>query len=87
MTWLTLAGIASQASWWSYLGIAAIGGASLWSFVDSRRPGNCRAEMIREARLRERPAFLRVATSLVGIALAAGTLYGLHVMTAALATG
>jgi SAM-dependent methyltransferase len=87
MTWLTLAGIAPHASWWSYLGIATIGAASIWSFIDSRRPGNCRAEMIREARLRERPASLRIATSLAGIALAVGALYGLHVMTAALATG
>jgi hypothetical protein len=67
--------------WWSYLGVAGLVAASVWSFVLARRPGDCAVEMVRDAQLREQrgtPArrFMRGALA-SGIVIVA--LYGLHV--------
>ena len=55
ITGVALAGIVPGAlGYAAYLGVAAVVGASLWSFVLARRPGDCLQEMIFEARLRGR---------------------------------
>jgi SAM-dependent methyltransferase len=55
ITGVALAGIVPGAlGYGAYLGVAAVVGASVWSFVLARRPGDCLQEMIFEARLRGR---------------------------------
>ena len=61
--------------WWSYLGVAGLVGASLWSFFLGRLPGNCVVEMAREAHWHER--FGSPAERLAIGTLVAPTLYGL----------
>jgi ubiquinone/menaquinone biosynthesis C-methylase UbiE len=80
-TWVAIVGIAPVMGWWSYLGVAGLVAASVWSFVLARRPGDCAVEMVRDAQLREQrgtPArrFMRGALA-SGIVIVA--LYGLHV--------
>ena len=79
-TWLALAGIAPRLGWWSYLGVAGVVLASLWSFALGRNPDNCLIEMRYEAKRREirRPPAQRVATGIVSAAMVAATLYGLY---------
>jgi SAM-dependent methyltransferase len=80
-TWIALLGLAPGAlALWSYAGIAGVVGASVWSFLATRRPGNCLDEMIRDAQLRERRGSL--ARRRVNAAVAAGlilvSLYGMY---------
>lgn len=79
-TWLAVVGIAPRLGWWSYLGVAAVAVASIWSFVLGREPGACLAEMRYEAhRLQERPLAVRRFTLGAGTMLvAAFVLYGLY---------
>jgi hypothetical protein len=78
--WLSLVEIFPFMGWWSHLGVAAIVGASLWSYRLARQPGSCATEMLREARMRERrgPAARRLATATAAAAIVAGSLYGLY---------
>ena len=77
-TWLALARIAPPAvGFSSYLGVAAVVAASVWSFILARRPGNCLDEMIVEARLRERRGRPGRRLALGTLSAAAG-LYGLY---------
>jgi len=79
-TWLALVGIFPFLGWWSYLGVAALIGASGWSYMLARQPGSCLEEIRIEARALERAGspLRRVLTaSLAGI-LVAASLYGLY---------
>jgi hypothetical protein len=79
-TWLSLVGIAPSIWWWPYIGIAGLVGASLWSFVLGRRPGDCLNEMIREAQFRQRRGSVArrmVAGALTSVVVLA-MLYGLY---------
>lgn len=87
--WISLAEIFPFMWWLPYLGIAGLVGASVWSFMLARRPGNCVEEMILEARLREQrgsPA-RRAATGMLTAVIVVATLYGLHLSVSGLATG
>ena len=88
-TWLALSGVAPALGWWSYLGVAVIVGASLWSFAIERRPRDCLDEMILEECWRERrgsPA-RRTAIAALGVALAAVSLYGVYASVNAFVPG
>jgi len=86
-TWVALVGILPALGWWSYLGVAAVVGASLWSFVLGRQPGHCVNEMIREAKWRERRGAVtqRLTTAMLSGALIVATLYGLYASVVAFA--
>lgn len=86
--WISLTEIFPFTWWWPYLGIAGLVGASVWSFILARRPGNCVDEMILEAQLRERrgPPARRVATGMLTAVIVVVTLYGLHLSVGSLAT-
>ncbi len=79
-TWLSLVGISPSIWWWPYIGIAGLVGASLWSFVLGRRPGDCLNEMIREAQLRQNRGSVarRMAVSALTSVVVLATLYGLY---------
>jgi hypothetical protein len=64
----------------SYLGVAAVVGASVWSFVLARRPGDCLDEMLVDARMRERRGTLqrRIAGGAMSVAAVVFGLYGLY---------
>jgi SAM-dependent methyltransferase len=71
-TWVALVGIVPQmVALASYAGVAGVIGASVWSFVLSRRPASCADEMVREAQLREQraPLAVRAAWSAAGVAI------------------
>lgn len=87
--WLSLVEIFPFMWWWPYLGIAGVVGASAWSFVLARRPGNCLDEMILEVQRQERrgsPERRLAIGTLVGV-LVAATLYGLHLSVSAFVAG
>jgi len=87
--WLSLVEIFPFLWWWPYMGIAALAGASAWSFILARRPGNCLDEMILEVRRQEQrgsPA-RRLATGALTGVLVLATLYGLHLSVAGVAAG
>lgn len=76
-TWIALVDVVPQmVALVSYAGVAGVVAASVWSFVLSRRPGNCVDEMVREGQLRERaaPLGVRVAWGAAGLA----TLYAMY---------
>ena len=81
MTWLALVELVPP---WlalaSYAGVAAVIGASVWSFVLSRRPGSCLAEIAREAQLREHrgPFLWRALNGALLATLGAGALYAMY---------
>lgn len=80
-TWLALVGLAAPSlALWSYAGIIAVVGASVWSFLLSRRPGSCLDEMVREAQLRERrgPPVRRMLKAALAASLVMATLYGMY---------
>jgi hypothetical protein len=80
-TWLSLVGISPSILWcWPYIGIAGLVGASLWSFVLGRRPGECFNEMIREALLRQKRGSVahRMSSGALKILVVLATLYGLY---------
>jgi arsenite methyltransferase len=79
-TWVSLVGILPALGWWSYLGVAGLVGASIWSFLLGRQPGNCVNEMIREAKSRERRGTVaaRLTITMLSGVLVAATLYGLY---------
>ncbi len=79
-TWLSLVGIVPWAGWLSYPCIAGVIGASVWSFLLGRQPGNCLEEMIFEVRQRERrgPLAQRVSIAFGTLLAVAAALYGLH---------
>jgi hypothetical protein len=80
VTWLSLAGIEPGAlGYAAYAGVAAVVGASLWSFVLARRPGDCLEEMVLDARLRERQGTLPQRLARVGAAWGA-IAFGLYVL-------
>ena len=88
-TWLSLVGVAPPAiGVSSYLGVAAVVGASVWSFVLARRPGNCLDAMLVDARARERRGTLqqRFARGALAVAVVAFGLYGLYWATYTLAS-
>jgi hypothetical protein len=85
-TWLSL-GIAPWLGWWSYLGVAVVVAASVWSFVLGRQPGACLAELRYEAGQRERrssPA-RRAVIGAAAAMLIAAMVYGFHYSVEALA--
>lgn len=87
--WLSVVGIFPFMWWWPYLGVAGVVGASMWSFVLARRPGNCLDEMILEVQRQERrgsPARRLAMGTLIGI-LVVATLYGLHLSMNVFVTG
>jgi len=88
-TWLSLVGIAVWAGWLSYLGIAGVIGASIWSFLLGREPGHCLEEMIFEVRQRERRGTLahRLGVFAISTAVVAVALYGLHLSITAFGIG
>jgi SAM-dependent methyltransferase len=80
-TWLALAGsVPAAVGMSSYLGVAAVVGASIWSFVLARRPGDCLDEMLVDARVRERRGTLqrRMARGAMSVAAVVFGLYGLY---------
>lgn len=79
-TWASLVGIYPSLGWWSYLGVAGLVAASVWSFILARRPGDCLEEMVIEAQLRDRrgPPARRFAVGAVTAVAVVATLYGLH---------
>jgi hypothetical protein len=80
-TWTALVGMAPPAvGISSYLGVAALVGASVWSFVLARRPGSCLDEMLFDARIRERQGTpqRRLARGVLSVAAVAFGLYGLY---------
>ena len=79
-TWFSLVGIFPSIWWWPYIGIAALVGASIWSFVLGRRPGDCLNEMIREAQFRQKRGSpgRRAAAGVLTSAIIAAALYGLY---------
>lgn len=79
-TWLSLVGIGPAAlGHAAYLGVAAVVGASLWSFVMARQPGGCLEEMILDARLRERRGTLTQRLARLGVAWGA-IAFGVYVL-------
>jgi len=86
-TWVALVGILPALGWWSYLGVVAVVGASLWSFVLGRQPGNCVNEMIREAKWRKRRGAMaqRLTTAMLSGVLVVAALYGLYASVVAFA--
>jgi SAM-dependent methyltransferase len=78
--WLSLVEIFPFMWWWPYLGLAGLVGASVWSFVLARRPGNCLDEMILEVQRQEGRASpaRRLTMGTVTGALVLAALYGLH---------
>lgn len=87
--WLSLVEIFPFMWWWPYLGIAGLVGASVWSFILARRPGDCVDEMILEMQRQERrgsPA-RRLAMGTATGALVLVTLYGLHLSVAGFIPG
>lgn len=79
-TWVSIVGIFPVMGWWSYLGVAGLIAASVWSFVLARRPGDCVAEMVRDAQRRSQhgsPA-RRFAINLLTGGIIIITLYGLR---------
>jgi SAM-dependent methyltransferase len=83
-TWLALVRVAPPAvGMSSYLGVAAVVAASVWSFRLARRNGDCLDEMVLEARQRAQRGspVLHIA---LGLAAAAG-IYGLYWATASFA--
>lgn len=52
-TWLALTGIYPFMAMWPHIGIACVVAASVWNYYQSRQPGNCLAEMIREEQFRQ----------------------------------
>lgn len=80
-TWMALVGMVPPAvGISSYLGVAAVVGASVWSFVLARRPGSCLDEMLIEARMRVRRGTppRQLARGVLSVAAVAGGLYGLY---------
>lgn len=80
-TWLALVGMAPPAvGISSYLGVAAVVGASVWSFVLARRRGSCLDEMLIDARMHERRGTpqQRLARGVLSVAAVAVGLYGLY---------
>ncbi len=79
-TWLSLVKIYPMPVWWSYLGVAGLVGASLWSFRLARRPGSCVDEMVREAQWRERwgSGTQRLARFMLSGLLVVAALVGLY---------
>jgi ubiquinone/menaquinone biosynthesis C-methylase UbiE len=80
-TWLALVELAPPAvAFGSYAGVAAVIGASVWSFRLSRHAGSCLDEMTREAQLRERRGPLpRRIVKVAGAAFVIlGTLYAMY---------
>jgi len=80
-TWIALLGLAPPlVALLSYAGVAGLVGASLWSFVLSRRPGSCVDEMVREAQLREQqgPLSRRLGRGAMATVLILGTLYAMY---------
>jgi hypothetical protein len=87
--WLSVVGIFPFMWWWPYLGVAGVIGASAWSFVLARRPGNCLDEMVLEVQRQERrgsPARRLAMSTLTGV-LVVATLYGLHLSVRAFVSG
>ena len=87
--WLSLVEIFPFMWWWPYVGIAGVVGASAWSFVLARRPGNCLDEMILEVRRQEQrasPARRLAIGTLAGV-LAVATLYGLYLSVSGFVAG
>ena len=87
--WLSLVEIFPFMWWWPYLGIAGLVGASVWSFILARRPGDCLEEMILEMQQEARggsPA-RRLAVGTATGALVIATLYGLHLSVAGFMPG
>jgi SAM-dependent methyltransferase len=87
--WLSLVEIFPFMWWWPYLGIAGLVGASVWSFILARRPGDCLEEMILEMQQEARggsPA-RRLAVGTATGALVIATLYGLHLSVAGFVSG
>ncbi|UCD67437.1 MAG: methyltransferase domain-containing protein [Betaproteobacteria bacterium] len=79
-TWLSILGIVPWAGWVAYPAIAGVIGASVWSYILGRQPGNCLEEMIFEVRQRERRGTLarRLAADGLAVLVASTLLYGLH---------
>lgn len=79
-TWLAVVGISPRLAWWSYLGVAAVVIASMWSFVIGRQPGACLAEMRYEARRLQMRESLsrRLIVTMFSTLTVAATLYGLY---------
>ncbi len=79
-TWFALVEIFPFMGWWPYLGVAGLIGASLWNFSLARVPGNCVAEMVREAQWRARrgSAVQRLTSAMLSGLLVAAALYGLY---------
>jgi arsenite methyltransferase len=80
-TWLSLVEVAPPAvGMSSYLGVAAVLAASVWSFRLARRPGACLDEMLIDARKREGRGTppQRFARGALGAAAVAIGLYGLY---------
>jgi len=79
-TWLALVRIFPFLGWWSYLGVAALVGASGWSYMLGRQPGSCLEEMRIEARTLGRAGspLRRVLTASLAGVLVAASLYGLY---------
>ncbi|MGH8668067.1 MAG: methyltransferase domain-containing protein, partial [Burkholderiales bacterium] len=80
-TWLAIVGLAPPSlALWSHAGVAAVVGASVWSFLRSRRPGSCLDEMVREAQLRERrgPPVRRLLNAALASSLVVATLYAMY---------
>lgn len=74
-TWLALAGGLPSLGLWSHAGLAAVVIASGWNFYQSRQPGNCLKEMIREEQLRQqRGGMLNRTVKTGATALALGAL-------------
>jgi SAM-dependent methyltransferase len=87
--WFSLVEIVPFMWWWPYVGIAGLVGASVWSFILARRPGNCLDEMILELKREERrgsPARRLAAGTVTGV-LVLATLYGLHLSVAGFIPG
>ncbi len=85
-TWISLLEIYPPAGWLAYAGVAGVVGASLWSFRLARQPGNCLAEMVREAELRaQRPPLIQRAIRAAAAGIAIGGL--LYLFYASLPTG
>ncbi len=88
-TWLALTGVFPALGWWSYLGVAAIVGASVWSFVIERRPRDCLDEMILEERWRAQRGSprRRLAGAALRLAAVAVSLYGVYASVNAFVPG
>lgn len=84
-TWASVVQVFPFMGWWPYLGIAALAGASAWSFFLARRRGSCVQEMIVDAKRHERrgSAARRLATGTLAGFLVVAALYGLYASVAA----